>query len=152
MPPGSNPSATPSGEATLLPLATMSLEVRPPIVIEPVSDGARWIVEAKSGRLEGERLGGTITGHANADWFLISPDRVGTVDARLLVETEDGATILLEYNGRVDLSRGRDAPIYIAPRFETGHEGYRWLNSIQAVGKGHFVDRTTLVYELYQVA
>ena len=140
-----------SSDLKLTPLATMSLTVRPPAVLEPVPTGARWIVEAEAGRLEGERIQATLKGSANADWFVIGPDQTGIVDARILAETDDGALVLLQYNGRVDLSLGRADPIYIAPRFETGDERYRWLNLVQAVGKGSFVDRTTLVYELYEV-
>ena len=143
--------ATKSRAATLVPLATMSLTIRQPVVLEAASGGARWIVEAEAGRLDGERIQATLKGHANADWFVIDSDETGLVDARLLAKTDDGALAFLQYNGRVDLSAGSAAPIYIAPRFETGDERYRWLNVIQAVGKGSFVDQSTLVYELYEV-
>ena len=42
------------------------------------------------------------------------------------------------------------APVYIAPRFDTGDDRYRWLNGVQAVGKGRF-DGRTLTYELCEV-
>ena len=45
---------------------------------------------------------------------------------------------------------GFGAPLYAAPLFETGDDRYRWLNKIQAVGKGAF-DGTTLEYELYEL-
>jgi hypothetical protein len=136
--------------AELIPLATMTLEVRPPVVFDPTPAGGRWIVEAEAGRIEGDRIQAGIKGNANADWFVVGPGQVGTVDARLLAETTDGALVLLQYNGRVDLSAG-PGPIYIAPRFDTADERYDWLNKLQAVGKGAFVDRSTLVYELYEV-
>ena len=68
----------------------------------------------------------------------------------MLAETHDGASVFLQYNGRVDLSVP-NAPIYIAPRFETGDERYRWLNHVQAVGKGTLDDRA-LTYRLYEFA
>jgi hypothetical protein len=40
--------------------------------------------------------------------------------------------------------------VYSTPRFETGDDRYRWLNRMQAVGKGTF-DGRTLRYELYEV-
>jgi hypothetical protein len=40
--------------------------------------------------------------------------------------------------------------VYATPRFETGDERYRWLNRIQAVGKGAF-DGTTLAYQVYEL-
>jgi hypothetical protein len=128
----------------------MTLTLGPPAIFEPTPSGARWIVEAKAGRIVGERIEAELTGDANADWFIIGPGQVGTVDARLLARTADGALILLQYNGRVDLADGPGS-IYIAPRFDTSDERYRWLNAIQAVGRGTFTDQTTLVYELYEV-
>lgn len=69
---------------------------------------------------------------------------------RALVETHDGALVFIQYNGRVDVSRRDAAPVYSAPRFETGDDRYRWLNRVQTVGKGTF-DGRTLRYELYEV-
>lgn len=132
-----------------MPLATMTLTVEAPLMIEGTPSGARWIVQASAGRLEGDRMSAELEGAANADWFTLGPGQIGTVDARLLARTADGALILLQYNGRVDLEAG-PAPIYIAPRFETGDDRYRWLNLVQAVGRGSFVDRSTLVYDLYE--
>lgn len=134
----------------LVPLATMTLSVREPVVFEPTPSGSRWIVEVERGELVGARLDAEISGHANADWFVLGPGRVGTVDARLLIQTRDGAAVLVQYHGRVDLSTG-SAPIYIAPRFETADERYTWLNTIQAVGRGSFVNARTLVYDLLAV-
>jgi hypothetical protein len=141
---------TTAPEAELVPLATLTFELRAPIVLDPTPSGVRWIVEVESGRIDGKRLRADIDAtHANADWFTVGPDQAGTVDARVLAETDDGAAVFLQYHGRVDLSSA-GAPIYIAPRFETGAEQYRWLNTIQAVGKGA-LDGTTLTYQLYEI-
>jgi len=43
-----------------------------------------------------------------------------------------------------------EAPIYTAPRFDTGDERYARLNKIQAVAKGR-LDGTTLRYEVYEL-
>jgi hypothetical protein len=141
---------TEPSEVRLVPLATMTLTLRAPLVFEPTPGGSRWVVEAEAGQIEGARIRAEITGHANADWFVVGPGQIGTVDARLLAKTDDGAFVLLQYNGRVDVSAG-PGPIYIAPRFDTGDERYRWLNLVQAVGRGAFVDLSTLVYDLYEV-
>jgi hypothetical protein len=138
-------------DVSLVPLATMTLRLRAPLILDPAPCGLRWIAQAESGRLAGDRLTASLTGQANADWFAIGPGGTGTVDARLTVETDDGALVLLEYNGRADVSAGAPEAIYIAPRFESGDERYRWLNLVQAVGKGTFVDPSTLVYELFEV-
>ena len=134
----------------LVSLATLTFELRAPIVLNNTPCGLRWVVEVESGRIEGERVSARIDkAHANADWFTIGPDQTGTVDARILADTDDGATLFLQYHGRVDLSSA-GAPIYIAPRFETGDDRYRWLNAVQAVGKG-VLDGRNLTYRLYEL-
>ena len=70
---------------------------------------------------------------------------------RVLVETDDGALVFIQYLGRVDTDDA-GAPVYSTPRFETGDERYLWLNKIQAVGKGTLSENgTTLTYELCEV-
>ena len=137
-------------QITLVPLATMTLSLREPLILEDTPSGGRWVVEAEGGVLDGPRIRAEIDGHANADWFTVGPHQIGTVDARLRARTTDDADVLLFYEGRVDLAAG-PGPIYITPRFETSDDRYRWLNSLQAVGKGRFSDRSTLVYDLYEV-
>jgi hypothetical protein len=133
----------------LVPLAHMIVELDVPFVLDGTPAGGRWIFEVGSGRLEGDRLNATLKGRALADWLTVGPDMIGTVDVRGLFETHDGALVYLQYHGRVDIGAG--APVtYIAPRFETGDDRYRWLNKIQAVGKGA-LDGSTLTYELYEV-
>ena len=74
----------------------------------------------------------------HADWPVIAPDGdTATVDARLCVETDDGAILLpVTYTGR--LLRGHRPIAYVAPVFQTAHPAYHWLNSILAVGRGEF--------------
>jgi hypothetical protein len=81
--------------------------------------------------------------------LIVGPDGTGTLDVRALVETDDGALIFVQYNGRVDVG-GASTTVYATPRFETGDDRYRWMNQIQAVGKGA-LDGTTLTYELYEL-
>ena len=83
----------------------------------------------------------------------VGTDGTALMDVRLTLETEDGALIYVEYGGRRDFSqiyKGHDAPVYIAPRFETSDERYTWLNKIQAIGKGVAVGDSR-VYEIYEV-
>ena len=135
---------------TLVPLATMVAELRPPRVLTNTPAGTRMIYEVVSGSISGERLNAKLVGDAAADWLLVGPDGTGTLDVRSLVQTEDGALVFLQYHGRVDLSAGAEAPLFSTPRFETGDERYGWLNKLQAVGKGSLVG-TTLTYELYEL-
>jgi hypothetical protein len=133
----------------LVPLATARVTLTQPFVMNETPAGSRWIVECADFTLDGERLRAKQKGHAAADWCAVGPDGTGTLDVRALFETDDGALVFVQYNGRIDLA-GDASVVYNAPRFETGDERYRWLNKIQAVGKG-VLDGNTLTYELYEV-
>jgi hypothetical protein len=134
----------------LVPLATIVIDLADPIVLPNTPAGTRVIVEVKDVRVEGERLRAKLKGVAGADWLTIGPDATGTLDVRMTVETDDGAVVYLTYSGRRDFSQGMDAPIYTAPRFETGDDRYAWLNRVQAVAKGT-TDGATLTYEVYEL-
>ena len=134
----------------LVPLGTMVGRLRKPFVLEGTPVGTRMIFEVEDGTISGERLNAKLVGQSGADWLVVGPDGTGTLDVRMLVETDDGALVFISYNGRVDVEN--PVHVYSAPRFETGDERYRWLNTIQAVGKGTLSDNgTTLTYELCEV-
>lgn len=134
----------------LIPLGTMTAELRTPVVLRGTPVGDRMIYEVESGQIDGERFRGKLKGQAAADWLVVSPDGTGTLDVRALLETDDGALVFLSYRGKVDLARGQGAPLYATPTFETGDKRYRWLNTVQAVGKGTLTGNT-LTYELYEL-
>jgi hypothetical protein len=135
----------------LLPLCKISAVLQRPLDIGKTPAGTRMIYEVASARVDGDRLSGNVKGKANADWVTISPEGIATIDVRSTLETDDGSLVFVQYLGRTDVSNGSAGPIYIAPRFETGAERYRWLNAVQAVGKGFF-DGRILTYEVYEVA
>lgn len=134
----------------LIPLATMTAVLHKPVVLRGTPAGDRHIFAVESGRLAGDRIRAELHGTSAADWLLIGPDGTGTLDVRALARTDDGAFVYLSYGGRVDLADGPGAPLYSTPRFETADERYRWLNKIQAVGKGTLTDKT-LRYDLYEL-
>jgi hypothetical protein len=135
----------------LVPLCTFVAELRKPHVLRGTPAGDRLIFEVASGSVSGERFNAKLKGEAAADWFVIGPDGAGTLDVRVLVETDDGALVFIQYHGRVDTTVP-GAHVYSTPRFETGDERYLWLNKIQAVGKGTLSDGgNTLTYEIYEV-
>ena len=99
------------------------------------------------GWAKGPRISGTII-QPTADWLRAMPSGCLRVDARMTIQTDDGALIYVAYNGVISvpgedferMSRGEtltsdDVYFIIAPTFETAHEGYAWLNPVQAVGK-----------------
>ena len=108
--------------------------------------GTRLVVEAPSGTFEGPRLKGTIR-TPGGDWVTRRSDGSGLLDVRLLLETDDGAPILMQFKGVV--TEG-GAKIRTAPMFETGDERYAWLNAVQAVALGATGDRN-VTYDVYQL-
>ena len=86
---------------------------------------------------------------------LVRPDGSIMMDARAVLLTDDGAVIHMSYGGRIiippDLleavrdreERERVDPtsyyLRTLPTFETGAEGYGWLNNIVDVGKGYLL-------------
>jgi hypothetical protein len=137
----------------LVPLCTASIELAAPFILPDTPAGTRVIAECRSFDVAGDRITAHLKGTAAADWLTVDGRGQGTLDVRVLVETDDGAPIYLTYRGRIDLAGGPGAaPSYTAPLFDTGDERYLWLNKIQAVGKGQLsADGTDLVYDIYEV-
>ena len=78
---------------------------------------------------------------------------VATIDVRALVETDDGALIVIQYRGRTNATtRVGSSPAYVTPTFETGHPDYSWLNCIQAVGRSQPSDLKSAHYDWYDLA
>jgi hypothetical protein len=133
----------------LIPLCEVDVTLAEPIMVGPGPAGMRVIGEVRSARATG-RLSGSLKGNAAADWLVLQGD-VGMLDVRVTIETDDGAVVFAQYNGRMDISAGLGAkPVYVAPRFETGDPRYAWLNLVQAVGKGQ-IDGLALHYEWYEM-
>ena len=70
------------------------------------------------------------------------------VDARVTLQTHDGAIVYVTYGGVLvitdahfaRMAKGEcltadDIYFIITPVFETSHERYAWLNGVQAIGK-----------------
>jgi hypothetical protein len=133
----------------LVPLCTLDLVLADLTFVGDGPAGTRVIAEVVEGKVQGDRLSGTLKGVA-ADWLVINGP-VGSIDVRATIETHDGALIYAAYGGRMDISEGPGAkPFYVAPLFETGDERYQWLNVMQAVGQGE-LDGSNLHYEWFEV-
>lgn len=137
----------------LVHLANATISLADAFVLPGTPAGTRMIAEVEDVVFEGERLRAHQKGTATADWMTLSPELVGTLDVRGLLETDDGALVYGWYHGRLDLSKPvGSSPIYAAPLYESGDERYTWLNTIQAVAKGTLSeDARTLTYEIYEV-
>ena len=137
----------------LIPLCRATAKLAAPFFLPDTPMGTRAIAEVTSFDVEGERIRAHMKGNAGADWLTVSPTLMGTLDVRVLIETDDEALIFASYRGRLDLSKGTGAsPAYSAPLFDTGDERYAWINGIQAVAKGAITDEgSTLTYEMYEI-
>jgi hypothetical protein len=138
---------------------TVTLQT-PPEVIGPVAEGIRVNFYLTGGEIRGPRCSGKLL-PVGADWLLIRKDGVGVVDVRATMEMHDGALVYAAYTGLLDLGPdGYDAfvngvlppkfPIRTAPRFQTAHPAYAWMNRVQAYAVGEVDLASALVsYDVY---
>src|SRR5580692_3515436 len=115
-------------------------------VIENGPQGTRTIAQIVGGSFEGPRLKASIQTPAG-DWITNRSDGSYRLDVRLTLKTDDGALILVTYNGNGQTT-DRGASLRCAPLFETGDSRYTWLTRLQAVGVGERAG-TTVAYDIY---
>jgi hypothetical protein len=115
-------------------------------VVESGPQGTRTIVQITGGRFEGPRLKATVQTPAG-DWITNRADGSYRLDVRLTLKTDDGALILVTYNG-IGQTTNAGASLRAAPLFETGDSRYAWLTRLQAVAVGERVG-TAVSYDIY---
>ena len=104
-----------------------------------VGHGVRRIIPITGGEVRGEKVNGRVLPFG-ADFQIIRPNELIDLEARYAFETDDGAVVYVENKGirfgpvelLQKLKRGEPVDpnlIYFrtVPKFETGHEKYRWL-------------------------
>jgi hypothetical protein len=146
---------------TLEHLCTISAGLQnPPEVIGPTPEGLRMNIYITGGEVKGTHLNGKVL-PVGADWLTVRSDGVGILDIRATLETDDGALIYVAYQGMADA--GEDGyekfisgnlpsrvPIRGAPRFQTSHPDYLWLNRIQCLNVGEAdLEKWVVGYDLY---
>ena len=99
-----------------------------------------------SGRFEGPRVKASLEAPA-ADWVSNRGDGTVKLDVRFTLRTDDGAAILVTYNG-IGEPTATGLSLRSAPLFETGDARYAWLTRLQAIGVGQRVG-TTITYDIY---
>ena len=130
-------------------LMTLHVLVLPPQTIGAVPLGTRRIAPLSGGTFDGPRLRGTVLPGGSADWLLLRSDGVLEMDLRVTLRTDDGALISMRSFGlrhgppeviaaiaRGDLVDPSTYYFRTAPRFETGHPAYAYLNRIVAIASG----------------
>ena len=124
--------------------------------------GVRRIIPILGGEVRGERVNGKICAFG-ADFQIIRPNELIELEAKYAFETDDGATVYVENKGLrfgpvdllLKLKRGEPVDprlIYFrtVPKFETGHEKYRWLMENLFIGSAaRHADR--VVIDVHQV-
>ena len=103
-------------------------------------------MQVTGGRFEGPRLNAAVQIPAG-DWITNRADGSYKLDVRLTLKTDDGALILVTYNG-IGQTTNAGASLRIAPLFETGDSRYTWLTKLQAIGIGERVG-TAVTYDIY---
>jgi hypothetical protein len=123
--------------------------------------GGRRVIEILGGTVEGRVNGKIMTG--GADWQIIRGDGVADVQARYVLETDEGARILVTSNGLrhgpaevlARIARGEDVDpsLYYfrtVLRFEASEPSLDWLNRIIAIARGRR-DRVAVTLDVYEI-
>jgi hypothetical protein len=129
-------------------LGTLRAETGSRTTLENGPQGTRVVVPLVSGRFEGPRLKASLQAPA-ADWVTVRADGSAKFDVRFTLKTDDGANILVTYNG-IGQTTGAGITLRSAPLFETGDARYTWLTHVQALAVGRSVG-TTITYDMYFV-
>jgi hypothetical protein len=114
------------------------------------------------GTFEGPKLRGTVRA-GGGDWLLSHDDGHNELDVRATLETDDGALIYVRYGGVLKVEPAvaanavaganvSPASYYFRtqPRFETGSERYKWLNTLVSIGYGAF-GPGTVSYRIFAI-
>jgi Protein of unknown function (DUF3237) len=110
----------------------------------------------------GDRIKGRVL-PGGSDWLTVEPDGAVLLDCRMVIQTDDGQMIGVNYWGlrhgppdaMAGLHRGEavdTSKFYhrVAILFDTSAEKYKWLNRILAIGKGRKLP-VGAVYEVFEV-
>ena len=127
-------------------LGRLHAEIGSRTVVEKGPQGTRTIAGMVSGSFEGPRVKASLLTPAG-DWITNRTDGSYRLDVRLTLKTDDGALILVTYNG-IGLTTDTGAVLRAAPLFETGDSRYAWLTRLQAVAVGERVG-STVSYNIY---
>lgn len=124
--------------------------------------GERRVINILGGRVEGERLAGTIL-PGGADWQIVRADGAAHIEARYTIRAEGGGDILVSSEGirhgppevLAALTRGDnvDPSLYYfrtVMRFETGEKRLDWLNRILALARGAR-EKNAVLLDVYEV-
>jgi hypothetical protein len=143
-------------------VAEIRVEVGIPIAVGETGVGLRRVVPILGGTVAGPRLRGRVL-PAGADFQILRPDGVMELEAKYVLETEDGALIYVINRGLrhgpaeavEKLMRGEPVDpslIYFraAPSFETAVPEYKWMMRSLFVCTGTRLP-TQVLLRLYEI-
>jgi len=113
------------------PVFRLTVSVQPPVALDPAAMGPVRLVRITGGRVEGQIAGKIVPG--GTDWQTIAADGVIQIEARYLLELEDGAIVELQSRGqRAPDAAGFWSPIWL----RTVAPAHAALNRSQYLGFG----------------
>lgn len=143
-------------------LASLAVEVAPPVEVGRTRNGLRRVIPISGGTVTGPELNGRIL-PAGADFQLITSETSSDLDARYVIETDDGDRLFVMNaayrTGSAEdiaaLVRGEEVPaerVYFrcSPRFEVAGERWAWLESTVVIGSGRREPERVLI-DLWRV-
>ncbi len=90
----------------LKPLGSMEIELSDPINVGEGPKGTRLVVDVLSVKLTGEKINAELAANDAADWLTLSDNgKLGALDVRLTLRTDDGAFIYFDYKHSVFSAR-----------------------------------------------
>jgi hypothetical protein len=135
----------------LVPMGTLTIHIDQHTRLGTTPAGVRIVGEVRDCEWRSDRVTARAHGKMSHDWLMENADGSVSIDARLLLMTDDGAPIGITYRGKADRQPRDGGVIFTTPVFETGDERYAWLNGVQAVARG-IRSQQVLVYELFELA
>ena len=144
----------------LTPLATVTIEIDPPLFIGETPEGIRIDFCARAGAVAGPALRGKVVA-GSSDHMFVRTDGVGVISARWMMTADDGAMFEVENLGNVEFGedgyeRARKETLpprptfVLSSRFLTGSTKYLWLNRVHCIGAGKArLDELTIEYDLF---
>lgn len=132
----------------LEPLFRMRVTLGKRYPIGLVAKGRRNVWTLAGGTVEGPRIRGAVA-PVGGEFELIDSEGVYHIDVRMVIVTEDGANIFVQYFGVANTPpevweryrRGEEVDFgetyfVTQPRFETSHPEHAWLNHAMAISEG----------------
>ncbi len=143
-------------------LASIRVPLREPEIVGVTPGGlmVNWFWSPNEGSVTGLKARAKVR-KDGGDWMIIRRDGIGVMNVRATVETEEGAILFASYQGSCDFGENgyenflakrwpAIAPTRTAPRIETAHPDYLWLNRLQCAGIGEVRMRELIyAYDLY---